>query len=246
VEADILEILDVLETLGGKGFPEILGDPDELRSTIIALEATVNLLKENEQQLYPQQAPRSGRTRRNDVGGDISAPIWQRSKILRVFQRVRQPLTAAQLHGQYIKNVDTFLLELHCDELVESGDLVPLNSKRGDSKRYGLPSDVAMQLEVVARQTNTLKPVTRLRLGDRQVGVYFAIWRTSRDHQTETYTVNFSQYFTYFHIPDGHIPEEDRNLIFYKGSKEYGTIFDWLEKDGYVNYCVGDYLDEEP
>lgn len=236
MEADILEML---EMLGGHSFLQLLGNPAELRSTIVALESVLELLKDNEQRLYPEQAPKSGRSRRNEIAVDINDPAWQRDKILRVFQRTCQPLTPAQLHGQYIKSVHAGLLEMRCEELVESGDLVPLNSKRGDSRKYSLPSDVALQLELVAERSKTPKPVTHLTLDGREVPVYIVVAQPTAG--VDAYVVNRVKHIARWGVPLDFIPAEDQDLVFIEGSKGFDVVHNWVlgiaHDNRYYDFC---------
>lgn len=229
----MVDILEVLELLNSRSLLGILNSPEELRSAIIALEFTLKFLRDNEQQLYPEQAPKSGRSRRNDGVIDINDPAWQRDKILKVFQRTCQPLTSAQLHGQYIKNVHAGLLEMRCEELVELGELVPVNSKRGYSRKYSLPSDVALQLERVAAQTKTPMPVARLTLDGREVGVYLVVAQPTAG--IDAYVVNRVKHLARWGESPDFIPAEDRDLVFLEGSKGFDVVHKWVLSIGHDN-----------
>lgn len=209
---------DVLNMLQGPAPLQALSDPDELRSLIVCMENLLELLKDNERRLYPEQAPKSGRSRRNERVIDFHEPERMLDRILHVFQRVRQPLTPAQLHGQYIKNVDTFLLELQCDELVESGDLVPLNAKRGDSKKYCLPPDVPSEPEQPV-SPSARKPFTYLVLRGESVPVYSvsnqAIIGVDNDYNL--------------------VLNHDQSLAFRIGSEDGKKIHNWNADTGFAH-----------
>jgi hypothetical protein len=219
---------DILDMLQGSSLLQLLNNPAELRGTIAALENAIELLKENEQRLYPEQAPKSGKSRRNEIVSDIHDPAWQRDKILRVFQRTHQTFTSAQLHGQYIKNVDSDLLEARCDELVALRELAVINSKRSEGKKYCLPSDAPPEPKL-----EPIKPKSYLQLGDQSVGVYRVSWRLIKDTPV-AYVVNREKsLLRSYKTSYDRLMAVPHDLVFLEGTKEYETILDWLDAIDY-------------
>lgn len=228
------EILDLLQ---GPSLLQLLGNPGELRETIVALGSVIELLKDNERRLYPEQAPKSGRSRRNEVAVDINDPSWQRDKILKLFQKTHQPFTPAQLHGQYIKNVDATLLEARCDELVGLGELVAVNLKRGDGRKYCLPSDMPPEPEPEKPKPHKL--LGRLQLEGREVGVYVVVQGYLDDKdgdkdRTPAYLVNGDVDLARCYKDDGdRLVDVPRNIVVPMTSKDYNVVSKWMKSASY-------------
>lgn len=230
------EILDLLQ---GSSLLQLLGNPGELRETIVALESVIELLKDNERRLYPEQAPKSGRSRRNEVAIDINDPSWQRDKILKIFQKAHQPFTPAQLHGQYIKNVDATLLEARCEELVGLGELVAINSKRGDGKKYCLLLDVPPEPEPEPEKPKPHKLLGRLQLGGREVGIYVVVQGYLDDKEgdkdrTPAYLVNGDADLARCYKDDSdRLMDVPRNVVVPMTSKDCNVVSKWMKSANY-------------
>lgn len=228
------EILDLLQ---GPSLLQLLGNPGDLRESIVALESVLDLLKDNERRLYPEQAPKSGRSRRNEAAIDINDPSWQRDKILKIFQKAHQPFTPAQLHGQYIKNVDATLLEARCGELVGLGELVAINSKRGDGRKYCLPSDVPPEPEPAKPELHKL--LGRLQLGGREVGIYVVVQGYLDDKEgdkdrTPAYLLNGDADLARCYKDDSdRLMDVPRNVVVPMTSKDYNAVSKWAKSSSY-------------
>jgi hypothetical protein len=220
------EIQDMLQ---GPTLLEVLSDPVGLRSTIVALESAIELLRDNEQRLYPEQAPKAGRSKRNEGISDTSDPAWQRDKILRVFQKTHQTFTPTQLHGQYIKSVDAALLEARCDELVGLGDLVALKSRRSNAGKYCLPSDVPSDPELPKSGPD----LPLLRIGDKVIPVEVLGDQDKDKNGHYHYVLN-----------------HDKNLRYRVDSPEGEIIAKWRNKGDHYLYISDTveppFEDEEP
>lgn len=231
---DNLFTQEILDMLQGPALLQLLNNPAELRSAIVALESAIDLLKDNEQRLYPEQAPKAGRSKRNEAIIDTSDPAWQRDKILRVFQRTHQALTPVQLHGQYIKSVDAALLDARCDELVDLGELAVLSAKRGDGRKYCLPSDVPPEPE-----PTPYKPITRLLLGGREAGIYIVIQGfiddlTEDRDRTPAYLVNGDDDLAHCYKHDSdRLMDVPRNVVVPMGTKDYDVVSRWAKSSSY-------------
>src|SRR3989441_13053507 len=99
-----------------------------LRQFIVSLEVGIEFLKAHEQRVFPDQAPKSGRTRRNRSmpKHDPDDMEWQYGRVLRVTKKLEENLKRSPTKREifrYIRVVDFGDLTQLIDDLVRERKL---------------------------------------------------------------------------------------------------------------------------
>jgi hypothetical protein len=205
MEQSVYASQDIKEIFSSSTILHFLNDPAELRRAIEVLREVIDLLEENERQLYPDQAPRTGKTRRNHPQEDpATATVEQReARVLRLVEKLakreERPPTLRELR-QYSNSTTGASLEKFnqlVKDMVESGKLCEI---KGDiATYYGTPDMRSMskkhQEESKEEDTGPV-PFVALRLGGSEIGIYDLTYAENAEGKT-CYRINGDQLFLY-------------------------------------------------
>lgn len=243
METPILEYTNqsILTALQDTVLLPIMGNPRDLRRVIVAMERSLELLRELERSLYPEQVPMPGRSRRNYRSlSQVTASDAEllQARVLRVIaklteQQGRSP-TRREIR-QRIKGpsglISLDVLTPMLDQLVIDGKLHIAIRSRG-ARSYGLNvPTLSQETETEKAEVAPCEPAVRFHLEGRNVGVHFVVRQCTSDLKVEALVVNRSKSFARFRVPDECVALEDRDLVFLKGSKEYNTLDRWIHQD---------------